>query len=533
MSSPETEPSKPTGIRWWPAFFIVSIVGIIGWYHYLLYMRLEDETFQNFSIVGSSIVGFALLSIWWMFFSRKRWGAPPGFFGWILALIIRGVILAIVAAGVGYAVRFEGFTGDIIPIVSFRWEEPKLKRFEVSEPAATNTIVEAKIELKETDWPGFRGADRDGIVRGIEFSESWLQPKELWRIPMGEGWSSFAAAGPYAWTQEQKDDKELVTCYDAATGARVWAHEDVARFDEFFGGPGPRATPTYHEGKLYALGSTGILNCLDAATGDSIWSVDILNQNNATNLQWAMSGSPLIHGDLVYVSPGGKDGGLVAYNRLSGEKICGGGVDIASYSSPQLFQLHGETQVLVHNGLGISGHDPATAEELWSAKWTTGPKINVAQPLVYGETNVFLSLGYGKGSIMFDITREGDNWTAEERWRSPRLKSKFNNFVQDDQYVYGLDEGRLVCLDLDSGNRTWRGDKFGFGQLLRIGRTLLVLTEKGEVVYVKADPSDFTIIGRFQAISGKTWNHPAIGRGRLFIRNGSQAACYELDSSTD
>lgn len=537
MSSPETEYKPPTGIRWWPAIFIVSIIGVIAWFFYLRFVRLEDETFKNFSIIGASVVATFLLSIWWMLFSRKRWGAPPGFFGWILALIIRAVILVIVLASLGlavhYSVRIDGFTGDNIPVFSFRWEERKVEPQEVSASTATNVVAATTIELDDTDSPGFRGAERDGIVRGIQFNDTWLQPKELWRIPVGKGWSSFATAGPYIWTQEQDGEKELVTCYDAATGARVWTHEDNARFTEFWGGAGPRSTPEYHDGKIYALGATGILNCLDAVTGKSVWSANILKQNQAKNIPWAMAGSPLVLGDRVYVSPGGKNGALVAYHRLSGEKIGGAGTNITSYSSPHLFKLHGQEQILIHHGYGISGHDPVNLKENWTASWTTGTKINVAQPLVYGGTNVFLSLGYGKGSVMFDVLREGEDWMAEERWRSPRLKSKFNNFVQDGQYVYGLDEGRLVCLDLDTGNRTWRGDKFGFGQLLRIGKTLLVLSEKGEVVYVKADPDEFAIIGRFQAISGKTWNHPAIGRGRLFVRNGAQAACYELQSAAN
>ncbi len=522
-SNPD-QPAKPRGVRWWPALFIIGIIGVVEWMVYLHFVRKEDQTLQGVSLLVASFLTGVLLLIWWVLFSRTRWYVRIG-----------GLVLI---AGVASLLRFDGFRGDMVPQFSFRWEMTPKQNAERRrlELAGEQGLVTDSIELldadylaKDSDWPGFRGERRDGIVRKLEYSDAWLRPEELWRIPMGDGWSSFAAAGQFVWTQEQQGDEEVVTAYNARTGAQVWRHADAARFEEAMGGPGPRATPTYYRGKLYTLGSTGILNCFEAGTGKRVWSINILDDNSASNIQWAMAGSPLVYEQFVVVSPGGKEGkSLVAYDRETGEKRWSGGDSIASYASPQIFTIRGQEQILSFNGVGIAAHRVDDGSVLWTFPWSSSPKINVAQPLVFKEEAVLLSVGYTKGAILLDVKRNGNEWSAEERWRSIRLKSKFNNFVLKDEFVYGFDEGILVCLDVAGSHRRWKGGRYGFGQMLLVGDVLVIQAENGEVVFVKATPDDHVELGRFQAIEGKTWNHPAIARGRLFVRNGQEAACYKL-----
>lgn len=487
---------------------------------YLYFVREEDRTYQLFVVNVAVILATVLLLVWWLLFSRARW--------WQRLLLPA----LVVGAAIG-TLRFDGFTGEMVPMVSLKWEAAQGELVTGSTPVASSTNSEAVnlsgYLLSDTDWPGYRGSGRDGIVKDAQFDESWLKPTELWRISVGEGWSSFAAVESYVWTQEQHDAEERVICREAATGATIWTHADNARFEEFLGGPGPRATPTYHNGKLYTLGGTGILNCFEAASGEVLWATDILKEAGASNIDWGMAGSPLVYGDTVIVAPGGTNGqSVMAFNLTDGEMKWANGDARASYAAPQVFEIRGVEQLLVHQGNGLTAFAPNDGSELWSHDWSSSQKINVAQPLVYDGSAVFLSVGYGRGSILLDVEKTEDQWSSEERWRSMRLKSKFNPFVQDGNHVYGLDEAYLVCLDLDTGLRTWKGPKFGYGQLLRMGKVLLIQAESGEIAFVHADPSEFKEIGRFQAIEGKTWNHPVVANGRLFVRNGKQAACFQL-----
>ena len=513
------------GIRWWPAILSIGVLGCAEAFIFWSLEGKEDRTLQGFSFLLFMVILSILLVSWWVLFSRTTWETR-----------LRGIGVLIL---LGLLIRFDGFTGDIFPSFSFRWSpSPKekaeksradLSDAELKPSAGIGDLKMRDYLLQSTDWPGYLGAGRDGIVHGHTYNETWLNPGEVWRIPMGDGWSSFAVAGPLCWTQEQDGDEERVTCYEVATGARLWRHADRIRFDETFGGPGPRATPTFHGGRIYSLGATGLLNCLDAGTGKPAWSVNILSDNGAVNLDWAMSGSPLVHDGRVIVSPGGKNGrSLVAYDLENGERLWSAGSGVASYSSPQYAVIHGVPQILILNGEGLASHAPDDGHVLWNHPWTNMNKVLVAQPLPCLDSSILLSAGYRKGSVLLDIAFKDGQWSVSERWKSLRLKAKFNNLILHGSHVYGLDEGILVCLDLTTGKRIWKGGRYGYGQMVRVGDVLVVLAESGEVVHVRATPDGHQEIGRFDALEGKTWNHPAIANGRLLVRNNQQAACFLL-----
>ncbi len=520
---PETTPitpadTLPSEIRWGGAKWIV---GIFTGFFLLVYIgskMADDDTFIGTAFTACCLLAGIALTVWWLLLSRAPWK------------IRLGAIVGVVA--VASMFRLQGFSGNFMPTIVPRWK----KAVKAERPAAEETksdtqkaILSADYEPTDEDWPEFRGPRRDGIVRGAKYSDAWLKAEMLWRVPIGEGWSSFCVVGPLAFTQWQEEDKEVTVCLEATTGTEVWRHADDTRFDEAMGGPGPRATPTYANGRLFVLGATGILNCLNPNTGDVHWSVNILEDAKAGNIQWAMSGSPLVLGDQVIVSPGGSDGAnLMAYGCSDGERIWGAGDGIASYSSPQLSRLGGVNQILIFNGVGVFAHEPGSGKPLWNHPFTSSPKICVAQPGIFGETSVLLSLGYGKGSILIDVELKDGKWKSTERWMSRRLKSKFNDFVIRDGYAYGIDEGILACIDVATGERAWKGVRCGYGQLLLVEDTLVILSERGEVIFVKADPEEDVELGRFKAIEGKTWNHPVIANGLLFVRNASAAACFRL-----
>jgi outer membrane protein assembly factor BamB len=380
-------------------------------------------------------------------------------------------------------------------------------------------------------WTDYRGPHRDGHYTQSAILTAWPRqgPPQLWRQQIGGGYASVVIAEGRVFTIEQRREDEVVAAYDFDTGKELWTHSWPAHFRESMGGPGPRATPTWHEGKLYALGAEGELQCLEAATGKLIWKKNILSDNGAGNLQWAMSGAPLIVDDKVIVLPGGRSGkSIVAYNKETGAPAWKSLNDQQSYTSPMLVTLAGRRQIVLISAtraLAVRVEDGAL---LWDYPWSTDFDINAAQPLIVDEDHVFVSSGYGHGAALLQITSQGDSLKAVEVWKNNTMKNKFNSSVLHEGYVYGLDESILACIDVRTGKRKWKGGRYGFGQLLLAGGHLIVLTEQGEVVLLKATPEGHQEVAKFSALSGKTWNNPALADGRLIVRNQTEMACYDL-----
>ena len=379
-------------------------------------------------------------------------------------------------------------------------------------------------------WPDFRGPARDGrsaeVIR-TDWPAGGLP--QLWKQPIGLGYSSFVVAGGRAFTIEQRRREEVVAAYDIETGRELWTNVWEGEFVESMGGDGPRATPTYHDGRVYALGALGELRSLDAATGKVIWRRNILEDNRASNLEWGMSAAPLVVDDKVIVLPGGSGGrSVVAYDRATGEPIWRALDDRQAYVSPMLVTLAGVRQVLIVSAVRAVGLDPASGTLLWEYPWPTGQGINVAQPVLLGDDRVFLSASYGQGAAVFELRRDGERFTTRTIWENSRMKNKFTSSLLHEGHLYGLDESILACIDAATGEQKWKGGRYGYGQPILAGGHLIVLTESGDVVLVKATPERHEEVARFPAIEGKTWNHPVIANGRLLVRNLREMAAYDI-----
>jgi outer membrane protein assembly factor BamB len=254
-----------------------------------------------------------------------------------------------------------------------------------------------------------------------------------------------------------------------------------------------------------------------------------LNDSSSAEPEWGVAVSPLLHGSRVIVSAGGSAGrALVAYDRNTGEPLWAQGTGGLAYSSPALLNLGGREQVVMLNKASAAGHDPVTGTLLWEHEFPH-EQPNVAQPLSLSENRVLFSVGYGIGSRVFEISEGvGDALLARLVWSTLRLKSKFANMVAYEGSVYGLDDGVLVCLDPETGERRWKAGRFGHGQLVLVGQNLMVQTEGGEVVLIEPNPERLVEITRFRALDGVTWNPPAFAAPILLVRNDLEAAAYEL-----
>ena len=380
-------------------------------------------------------------------------------------------------------------------------------------------------------WPGFRGPNRDSVIRGVTLQTDWgaTPPQPMWRQPVGPGWSSFAVDGAFLYTQEQRGEDELVSCYSLATGEAVWRHRNNARFWESNGGAGPRGTPTLSRGRVYSLGGTGIVNALNAADGSLVWSRNAATDTGAKTPIWGFAGSPLVVDDVVVVAASGR---LVAYELATGAPrwfgpTRGGG----GYSSPHLITANGVPQIVLLRGGGAVAVAPADGAVLWEHTWEEGASI--VQPALAENGDVLLAGADGSGGSgirRLELKQDASGWKVETRWTTRGLKPYFNDFVVHKGHAYGFDGNILSSISLADGQRLWKGGRYGGGQMMLLADQdlLIVSSEEGDIALVAATPDGFREIARFKALEGKTWNHPVLAGDVLVVRNAEEMAAFRV-----
>ncbi len=380
-------------------------------------------------------------------------------------------------------------------------------------------------------WTDYRGPRRNGIYDQRPLNLDWPSdgPPELWRQQVGGGYASMVVADSLVYTLEQRRNREVVAAYAQEDGRQVWEHAWNSRFSESMGGDGPRATPTWSDGRLYALGANGDLVCLVASDGKLLWSRNILRDAGASNLTWGMAGAPLVVEGMVVVVAGGRNGkSIFAYDEQSGDVRWSALDDKAGYVSPQVATLAGRRQLVIVTGTRVLGASLDDGSELWSREWRTSYDANCAQPLVVDESHVFVSSGYGHGAALLRIAAADGRFSVEEVWFNRNMKNKFNPSVLVDEVVYGLDEGILAALNVRTGERLWKNGRYRYGQLLYADGHLIVISEDGDLALVEANREEFRELVRFESIPGKTWNVPAIADGLLLVRNQTEMVAYDL-----
>lgn len=576
---------KERGLWLWPGLVALGL-------QWLLWFALPaDLPYAGEIRAMGSLLGGVAVGLWWLTLSRAGWGERLGAAALVLAALAltplflheslatagRGVIWMIYAfpllalsfvvwawrsrgASKGFRrasllaavvlpcavwtpLRTEGLTGAGKAELRWRWSETAEERTlgADSTPASGSPALDPEL-LGAIRWSGFRGQDRNGSAAGVRLSSDWnvAPPAELWSQPVGPAWSSFASRGELLYTQEQRGEEELVSCYLAGSGELVWRHADPVRFWEANAGAGPRGTPYLHGSLVLTFGGTGILNALDAATGALLWTKDVGEDAAVEVPEWGFASSPLVvdrtgpagagAGEeeaggqpLVIVAAAGR---LAAYDLGNGERRWLGPEQGSGYSSPHYAEIAGEPQVLLQNSAGLVALDPADGALLWEHAWTSS---GIVQPAVLPGGKILLGSDR-KGLCGLRVSRSPEGWQVERLWSSARLKPYFSDFVVHGPHAYGFDGGRLVCVEVDGGKRMWKDGDFGSGQMVlaRDSGLLLVLSEEGELALVAADPAGYRELGRVPALAGKTWNHPVLVDDRLYVRNGEEMASFRL-----
>ncbi len=568
-------------VRVWPGIAIVAFVMFLM----TVPARLVPLTMLHFAaFFAGPLLGTILAIIWWSAYSRthggikwavlamfllplfglsaleifkKRMPIGPVIFGAPLVLLVWvgwlavsvplprtvrqiGTLAWLAAAWAAFGLlRMDGTDADMHPEFSFRFSPiPEDRDAEELKNRATMTPTKLLSESAKDslDWAEFRGANRDGTVKGNTINPDWEAhpPKLLWKQKIGPGWSTFAVVGDRLFTQEQRQNDEAVVCYDAATGGEIWRHFEPVKFSDLNAGAGPRATPTVVDGKLYAMGATGLLVCLDAEDGQLIWKTDITTDTGGKPPQWGYSSSPLVsHGVVIVYAGGPSNRGTAGFDAATGKFRWSAGQAKHSYSSAQLAVIDGVEQVLMQSDFGIEAFDAKMGGVLWDYKWHIPGLNRVTQPTALGDGSFLIGTGVGgeMGTRRIKVSKTSDSWKVDVIWVADKLKPYFNDGVASDGFFYGFDGKNLVCADLRDGSIKWdAGTRYGNGQilLLKDQRLLIIQAVDGKVHLLEASPNESTELGKLSAITGKTWNHPVINRGKLYVRNGAWAAAYEL-----
>ncbi len=566
--------SDQKSLRLWPGIVIV----ILQWFiRYALPIIVPAAL--AVAVFGGLILGLVVV-LWWAFFSRAprtdRWlgvlliiaamAATPlvlhesianGMMGLMFVVYatplvsllfviwavisqrfpvpvkrITMVVAVLLACGYWALLRTGGITADLHIDFSWRWiSSPEEQLVAKVDPQTElpHQIVDVDSTL-QPEWPGFRGSARNGIVHDVVIDSSWsvTPPQEIWRRAVGPGWSSFSVHGNLFFTQEQRGDDEIVACYDLKTGEPLWMHSDETRFWESNGGAGPRGTPTLENGRVYALGATGILNVLDERDGSVIWSRDIGKDTETKVPMWGFSASPLVLDDKVIVAAAGS---LVAYTLETGDLIWNLNAGGDCYSSPHYTKIDGVEQILFLNEAGIRSVTPDQGNILWQHAWEGHP---IVQPTLIDDGEMLISVDDRNGVQCITVAQENGKWTVNEKWSSKRINPYFNDSVIHQDYAYGFHGNGLTCVDLKSGERLWKGGRYGRGQFILLDEQdlMIVLSEKGELALVRAVPEGFHELVKFPAIEGKTWNHPVVVKDKLLVRNGQEMVAYQLKLMT-
>ncbi|MDB4733662.1 PQQ-like beta-propeller repeat protein, partial [Planctomicrobium sp.] len=423
--------------------------------------------------------------------------------------------------------RIDGIDGSYSPEFSWRWSPTSEERL-LSELSVKIEIETVSIKWLPTElgWSGFRGPHRDSRYVDTLTKQDWnvRPPIELWRRPVGPGWSSMAVVSDRLFTQEQRGEVEATTCYDAKTGEPIWTHNENSRFEEVVSGAGPRATPTIFGDQVFAFGANGVLVALNGHDGSLIWRRDMMKEYGASLPVWGFSASPLVYKNLVVVFAGGKgDKGLIALSRETGEEIWSVASTSMNFGSAHLMDFHSEQQIVFVEPGFVRGLEIDTGNDIWRADVIDGRDFPMIQPQQIDESSLIVATGDGKGVVRLDIEKKGA-WSVQKNWQSRTLKPSFNDFLYLNGFMYGFDKQIFACIDASTGERRWKNGRFGFGQAILLESTaqLIVASEFGELVLLDADPKKFTERGRVAAMSSKTWNHPALDSGRLYVRNSEE-----------
>lgn len=378
-------------------------------------------------------------------------------------------------------------------------------------------LAQAAAGAGETDWPQWRGPNRDGVSHEAGWTADWPAdgPPVLWQAALGKGFSSVAIADGRLYTMGNRGDRDIVWCLDVDTGDPVWRYEYPCKEGTY---PGPRMTPTVHDGRVYTLSREGHLFCLDAASGKVRWSRNVMSEFGVSQAKtsWGLACSPVVHGDAVIFDLGR----VLAFDRKTGRLAWRAGRAKASYASPVVFETGGRNYVTSFNIEGLVLVDLAAEAPAMSYDWTTKWNVNAVTPVVSGD-RIFISSGYGHGCALLEVA----GGRLEPVYTSREMRNHCNNSVLWKGHLYGFDgqqgakNARLICMDFDTGEVKWAQPNMPPGGLMIADGKIVAMIDGGQLVVAEASPEGYNELGRAKVLDGRCWTYPVLLDGRVYCRS--------------
>jgi hypothetical protein len=331
--------------------------------------------------------------------------------------------------------------------------------------------------------------------------------------------------GDRLYLQVQQGGQQFVLAFDVNTGKQVWKTPTGKSYDEEHGN-GPRGTPTVEAGRLYAISTDGTLVCLETATGKVVWSLNFAERFGGRVPHWAYSESPLVDGDRLIVTPGGRGAAVVALNKKTGELIWKSQDDAAGYSSAVALEVGGTHALAVMTGEAAIGLDAASGKLLWRFPKVANRVAVIATPVVH-DGYVFYSSDYGTGCLLVKPALDGK---SEEVYFNKDMRNHYTTSVLVDDYLYGFSSSILTAMEFKTGKVAWRDRSVGKGNCVFAEGHLYCMGEDGAVGLVEPSPTAYKEISRFQISRGpfNTWTPPVIANGKLYLRDQDLLLCYDL-----
>ena len=383
---------------------------------------------------------------------------------------------------------------------------------------------------KSGEWPQWRGPHRDGISQETGLMKEWPSggPPLVWKTNgTGQGYSSFSISQGRLFTMGTRGEREFIIAFDVASGRPLWVTPHGVRFKSDRG-DGPRGTPTVDGDRLYALGGNGDLSCLETRTGRTVWTINVIEKFDASNIHWGLSESPLVVSDRLLVNAGGPGASIVALNKNDGSLIWKSQSDPAGYSSAMSLEVGGIPQAIFFTGRRALGLDIRDGRLLWEYSQVANNVANIATPIVRGN-RVFLSSDYGTGCALLELKPNGKGITAQEIYFNRNMKNHHSSCVLVGDTLYGFSSSILTALRFEDGQVAWKDRSVGKGSLVYADGHLYCFSEKGVVGLVEATAEGYREKGRFSIPqeSLPTWTHPVVASGRLYLRD--QDTLYSFD----
>ncbi len=382
------------------------------------------------------------------------------------------------------------------------------------------------------DWPQWRGVNRDAISTETGLIKKFPEggPAILWRLKIGEGFSSVSVSDGKLYTMWDEGGAQYLVCLEALSGKELWRQELGSGFKNGYGN-GPRSTPTIDENAAFAIGTSGRLIAANKNTGKLLWEHNLVSDYRTKLPSYGFASSPLVIGEKLFVEVGGESATYMAFNKITGEVVWASQNDRPAYSSPVHASINGVNQIVFWSASGLHSISPDQGKILWKYAWeelcpVTGIPLNTSTPIYVAPDKIFNS--GGSGAAVIQISSAGNKFDVKTIWKSEQMKNEINSSILFENHIYGFDGGVFKCINAETGKLKWKVRGFQKGSLIAADGQLIVLSERGKLALVDANPAEFIEKDSAQILNGQCWTAPTLAKGKLYLRNHNELVCLNM-----